>query len=486
MSEDGASIVGEALPASEYYSVDETSPAVRDVRASNGNLELIIKNLERELGEAQTAHAVLCLELEKERSAAATAADEAMAMILRLQSEKAAVGMESRQYQRMIEEKSAYDEEEMEILKEIIVRREQEKHVLEKEVEAYRQMMLSGDLTGEKPDSLFDSSDDPILMLKTIYDSIGKKEKVNSKLKWTDDGAGIHYPELPGSGEEYNIEFQEKGMLMVDVHPSGHSQSSSGREDAIRNKLDEPQELGFCEEPSCLSGAGRASKIEMRIPVDELDRDDHDGDPRGCDSSKLETESSVLDVHVVEDKHNLGIEENEIASNTFKVACASEISVERGVADDLSVTSNVDLSTKTPVTNWVGVEQDIQRSSSGMTTGCEVMDTLSDNASHFDLRRSSMSAVDSERFKLETEVEILRKRQKTIQQGRENLSLSTESFQLQLLQEIADQLQQIRKITEPGKRIRQASLPPLSPKVSHWPLLLEPNLHSYRFWRFFR
>ncbi|PWA47497.1 hypothetical protein CTI12_AA498610 [Artemisia annua] len=41
---------------------------------------------------------------------------------------------------RISSEKSAYDEEEMNILKEIILRREREKHFLEKEVEAYRQM----------------------------------------------------------------------------------------------------------------------------------------------------------------------------------------------------------------------------------------------------------------------------------------------------------------------------------------------------------
>ena len=473
ISEDSASILGDASPATVYYSMEDTSPAVQEVRTSNGYLEFIIKNLERELEEAQAAHSVLYLELEKERSAAATAADEAMAMILRLQSEKAAVEMESWQYHRMIEEKSAYDEEEMEILKEIIVRREREKCVLEKEVESYRQMMISGEITGEKPDSLFDSSDDPTWMLKTIYDSIGKKEKLNTKMEWADNGAGIHFPGLPGPGEEYNIEVQEKGMLMVDIYPSGHCRSSSLREDAIRYTSDGPQELGFSKGPSCLSGEGdaeKASKIEMSIPVDALDGDDHDGDPRGSDSSQFGTESNVLDVHVVEEKQNLG-EENGTASNTFNEVCASEIAAKGGVADDLPETSNVHLSTKTPVMDWGRVEQDIQRSSSDVTTGCQVMDTLSHNVAHFDLRRSSMSAVDSEKFMLETEVELLRKRLKTIQQGRENLSFSTEysenePFQLQLLEEIAHQLQQIKKITEPGKRTRQVSLPPLSPKVS--------------------
>ncbi|XP_028808531.1 probable myosin-binding protein 6 isoform X2 [Neltuma alba] len=101
-----------------------------------------IKMLEAALEEEKAAYAALCLELEKERSAAATAADEAMAMISRLQEEKAFIEIETRQYQRMIEERVAYEEEEMNILQEILIRRERENHFLEKELETYRQMNL--------------------------------------------------------------------------------------------------------------------------------------------------------------------------------------------------------------------------------------------------------------------------------------------------------------------------------------------------------
>ncbi|THF94805.1 probable myosin-binding protein 5 [Camellia sinensis] len=106
-----------------------------------GNEKNAIRILEQALEEE---HGALYLELEKERSAAATAADEAMAMILRLQDEKASIEMEAWQYQRIIEEKSAYDAEEMNILKEILVRRQKEKHFLERVVEAYRQMIHIG------------------------------------------------------------------------------------------------------------------------------------------------------------------------------------------------------------------------------------------------------------------------------------------------------------------------------------------------------
>lgn len=105
--------------------------------------------------EERAARAAVCVELDKERNAAASAADEAMAMIHRLQDEKAAIEMEARQFQRMVEEKSTFDAEEMVILKDILIRREREKHFLEKEVEAYRQLLeeteeLECSLTKEK------------------------------------------------------------------------------------------------------------------------------------------------------------------------------------------------------------------------------------------------------------------------------------------------------------------------------------------------
>lgn len=93
----------------------------------------------------RAARAAICVELDKERSAAASAADEAMAMIHRLQDEKAAIEMEAMQFQRMVEEKSTFDAEEMVILKDILIRREREKHFLEKEVEAYRDLLVEAE-----------------------------------------------------------------------------------------------------------------------------------------------------------------------------------------------------------------------------------------------------------------------------------------------------------------------------------------------------
>ncbi|KAG2330342.1 hypothetical protein Bca4012_065347 [Brassica carinata] len=104
------------------------------------NLELMnkVRLLEEAVKEERSARSALIVELEQERAASASAADEAMAMIQRLQADKASLEMEGKQYERMIEEKFAYDEEEMNILKEILFKREREKHFLEKELETYK------------------------------------------------------------------------------------------------------------------------------------------------------------------------------------------------------------------------------------------------------------------------------------------------------------------------------------------------------------
>ena len=73
-----------------------------------------------------------------------------------------------------------------------------------------------------------------------------------------------------------------------------------------------------------------------------------------------------------------------------------------------------------------------------------------------DLRRSCTSAVDQKRLSLEAEVEILRERLKFVQRGRESLGFSLnysdkENSQLQQLEEVASQLREIRRLTEPSK-----------------------------------
>ncbi|KAL0463405.1 UNVERIFIED_CONTAM: Myosin-binding protein 2 [Sesamum latifolium] len=84
----------------------------------------------------------LYAELEEERKAAAVAANETMAMITKLQEEKSAMQMEALQYQRMMEEQAEYDQEALQLLNDLMMKREKEKQELEKELEMYHNKVL--------------------------------------------------------------------------------------------------------------------------------------------------------------------------------------------------------------------------------------------------------------------------------------------------------------------------------------------------------
>jgi len=80
-------------------------------------------------------------ELEEEREASATAASEALSMILRLQREKAAEKMEASQYKRMADEKLYHAEECLEFLEEVIQQNEMEISSLMYQVETYKKKL---------------------------------------------------------------------------------------------------------------------------------------------------------------------------------------------------------------------------------------------------------------------------------------------------------------------------------------------------------
>nr|GMD47804.1 probable myosin-binding protein 5 isoform X1 [Ipomoea batatas] len=99
----------------------------------------MIQHLKRQVLLERKSMVSVCVELDEERNASAIAANNAMAMITRLQAEKASMQMKASQYQRMMEEQAEYDREEKQILKDMILKREEEIEVLESELDVYRE-----------------------------------------------------------------------------------------------------------------------------------------------------------------------------------------------------------------------------------------------------------------------------------------------------------------------------------------------------------
>ncbi|XP_068669669.1 probable myosin-binding protein 5 [Aristolochia californica] len=100
--------------------------------------ESAVDRLKRQIELDRKSMAVLYKELEEERSASAIAANQAMAMINRLQEEKAAMQMEALQYQRMMDEQAEYDQEDLQKANECLAQKDKELQDLEAELECYR------------------------------------------------------------------------------------------------------------------------------------------------------------------------------------------------------------------------------------------------------------------------------------------------------------------------------------------------------------
>lgn len=124
----------------------------------------------------------LIADLEEERYASSSAANEAMSMILKLQREKAEVQMEARQFKRFSEEKMAHDQQELMALEELLYRREQSIQSLTCEVQAYKHRMISFGLTESEADGE-----------KTF---LTRENSITTNLESQFDFASYNYPPL--------------------------------------------------------------------------------------------------------------------------------------------------------------------------------------------------------------------------------------------------------------------------------------------------
>lgn len=160
-------------------------------------------------------------ELEEERSASAIAASQTMAMITRLQEEKAAVQMEALQYQRMMEEQSEYDQEALQLLHELLIKREKEKQELERELDLLRNKVL-----------LCESQE----RRRSKRAKVNAKRKASSSSSSTEDcddlsvDNGATVTSSPASAGESPADLEEKRLAIIDQLRS-QAENSSGNEE---------------------------------------------------------------------------------------------------------------------------------------------------------------------------------------------------------------------------------------------------------------
>ncbi|KAE8787582.1 myosin-binding protein 1 [Hordeum vulgare] len=291
-----------------------------DMEPSDGNVpteaegEISLESLKQQCEHNKKKLSILYKELEAERSASAVAASEAMAMINRLQVEKAAMHMEALQYLRMMEEQADHDQEAIEKLNDLLTEREKEMLDLEAELESYesRFRIEPFDLgkfdavDGDMALRVLDNSD---FVRNTIFDFEDEKAKILESLSKLEETLGMPYTnrfDLGGTSDSL-----QSGSLRD--HPiDGPAQHVKNSELECRSSLLPQEQLNdeshlnddsLRDHPSDWPGQhAENSELECRsslLPQEDLNDEslrDHPSDGPGqyVENPELECRSSLL------------------------------------------------------------------------------------------------------------------------------------------------------------------------------------------------
>ena len=119
--------------------IDKALDSSKGNNMTKENWKVLLQHLQRQLHLGRKSLIALSTELDQERNASAVAANQAMAMITRLQEEKAAVVMEALHYRRLMEEQVEYDQDALQVMRGLLIRRERKIRDLEAELDRYRE-----------------------------------------------------------------------------------------------------------------------------------------------------------------------------------------------------------------------------------------------------------------------------------------------------------------------------------------------------------
>ncbi|XP_004975260.1 uncharacterized protein LOC101778189 [Setaria italica] len=378
--------------------------------------------------EEAEACAELQRELEKERSAAASAAEEAMAMILRLQKDKSALEIEARQQRRTADERCAFYEDEVEELRDIVLLREREARALRKEVDAYRRLLGLGPAQDAGCDDEEEDDDDQEMVTPH---SMLMSEGEPSSSRSVD--ASLIMQQRLGNDSGFSFKtpfFREQSVVPPVIGDRGNGGSEDGiavqtpaKATAVQSRL----ELSSTEDEDGAEteddGAETVEILPLSARSQDLDQgcDLHVDAAPGMESTKEQTPHGFQEVG---------------CGGIDKIGCDHTGSENDANVYDVHVVDDICFSTEAK-----GL---IGRSFSDATMQAEKLQT---RAAADDLLGKSLNAIKGAQDKI-----------------RHAASERRQSLQLQLLEDIANQLQGIKDAAEAGRHVYCA--PPKSSKKS--------------------
>ncbi|CAL5441334.1 unnamed protein product [Camellia sinensis] len=192
----------------------------------------IMNKLKRQVRLDRKSLIALYMELDEERSASAVAANNAMAMITRLQAEKAAVQMEALQYQRMMDEQAEYDQEALQVMKDLLMKREEEIKVLEAELETYRERY--GQITRLGSDECEVDADDDYQELKSqSFSSVSEKSDCGSNSGGDHNGENENKESGKRNLDESSLDFEGERSFLFGLLANLEKKFNESSDDGI-------------------------------------------------------------------------------------------------------------------------------------------------------------------------------------------------------------------------------------------------------------
>ncbi|KAI4349426.1 hypothetical protein L6164_010016 [Bauhinia variegata] len=205
-------------------------------------------------------------ELEEERNASAIAANQAMAMITRLQEEKASLHMEALQYLRMMEEQAEYDVDALEKANDLLAEKEKEIQDLEAELEFYKTYVADEPMEENIHGGNFDLKQEKVSLQNACVPHVSKNVNNSSNPKTSEL--------YKGSVETVVDEFEEEKLyiseclksLKMALQQISSTGVSSDKLDCTPEKFEDHKSD---QNSSCNGGepplGGRAEETDMSI-----------------------------------------------------------------------------------------------------------------------------------------------------------------------------------------------------------------------------
>lgn len=273
---DGIQVVPQS---SSLGKIDSGYESFDGISVSEIEGESSFDRLKRQVEYDRTCLSSLYRELEEERNASEVAANQAMAMITRLQEEKTSLHMEALQYLRMMEEQAEYDMEALEKANDLLAEKEKEVQDLETELEFYRANNPDETKLESLPLETNNSKFDKDKNIKSLLsDFEGDKLYISQCLKEIERKL---YPikSLSCRGTQKDHQKGENGFLMPNDLSASIISTAEGSDISIEESSDVIKETNYFKFYSDQSGGihliaveNEISELDGRLKALEADR----------------------------------------------------------------------------------------------------------------------------------------------------------------------------------------------------------------------